>query len=164
MVSPIYPRRTKRRRQTRNKIVNAAAELFALHGYEPATMEMIAARADVHVQTLYRHFPRGKEELAMAPDWTTYETFAEKLNEKEREGTTFQFWRDWVESRGRTLMSPGIELFLKRVQLRETVPALSVSYLRLSHTWEDALTESFAGDFNLDPSIDSFPRILACTL
>jgi AcrR family transcriptional regulator len=48
--------RTHRGRQTRARIVAAAARLFAEHGYLNTTMGAIAAEAGVAVQTLYLAF------------------------------------------------------------------------------------------------------------
>lgn len=41
--------------RTRRRILDAAHELFALHGYDATTTEMIAQRADITVPGLYRH-------------------------------------------------------------------------------------------------------------
>lgn len=43
----------------------AAIDLFASKGYEETTLESIAKKAGLHVQTLYRHFPT-KSDLAAA--------------------------------------------------------------------------------------------------
>lgn len=48
--------------RTRRRILDAAAELFALHGYDATSTEMIAARADITVPGMYRHVA-SKEEL-----------------------------------------------------------------------------------------------------
>lgn len=46
-----------RSRERFNRILDAAAELFAEIGYESATTDQIAARADTSVGGLYRFFP-----------------------------------------------------------------------------------------------------------
>lgn len=58
------PRDGRRARsvRTRNRILAAAEELFALHGYDATTIEMLAARADITVPGLYRHMT-SKESL-----------------------------------------------------------------------------------------------------
>lgn len=48
--------------RTRRRILHAAADLFALHGYDATSTEMIAARADITVPGMYRHVA-SKEEL-----------------------------------------------------------------------------------------------------
>jgi TetR/AcrR family transcriptional regulator, regulator of autoinduction and epiphytic fitness len=49
-------RRQRRARQTRQRILTAAAELFARQGYAATTMQQIAERADVAWQTVYAVF------------------------------------------------------------------------------------------------------------
>jgi TetR/AcrR family transcriptional regulator, regulator of autoinduction and epiphytic fitness len=45
-------------------LARTAAALFEAHGYEPVTMEQIAATADVAKGTLYNHFPVKEAVLA----------------------------------------------------------------------------------------------------
>jgi TetR/AcrR family transcriptional regulator, regulator of autoinduction and epiphytic fitness len=49
-------RRQRRARQTRQRILEAAADLFAEQGYAATTMQQIAERADVAWQTVYSVF------------------------------------------------------------------------------------------------------------
>lgn len=55
-------------RNTRRKIVTAAAELFVTDGYHATTLEQIAARAGVAVQTVYFHFGNKRSVLKEAVD------------------------------------------------------------------------------------------------
>ncbi len=48
--------------RTRRRILDAATELFALHGYDGTSTEMIASRAEITVPGMYRHVA-SKEEL-----------------------------------------------------------------------------------------------------
>lgn len=54
--------RTRKKKETRHKIAEVAAELFKSHGYENVRMRDIALAADVSEQTLYNYFP-SKEHL-----------------------------------------------------------------------------------------------------
>jgi AcrR family transcriptional regulator len=60
--------RTARTRATRRRIVDAAAELFVGQGYAATTLEQIAARAGVAVQTVYFHFGNKRTVLKEAVD------------------------------------------------------------------------------------------------
>ena len=60
--------RGARTRETRRKIVTAAAELFIADGYHVTTLEQIAARAGVAVQTVYFHFGNKRTVLKEAVD------------------------------------------------------------------------------------------------
>ena len=57
-----------RTRQTRRRIVDAAGELFVADGYHATTLEQIAARAGVAVQTVYFHFGNKRSVLKQAVD------------------------------------------------------------------------------------------------
>ena len=50
--------RATRKSQTRAALIRAAAELFAELGYADTTLEVIAVRANVHVQTLLPALPQ----------------------------------------------------------------------------------------------------------
>src|SRR6478672_1599863 len=60
--------RGTRTRDTRRKIVTAAGELFVADGYHATTLEQIAARAGVAVQTVYFHFGNKRSVLKKAVD------------------------------------------------------------------------------------------------
>ena len=57
-----------KKRVTRRRIVDAAAELFVAQGYGSTTLEQIAARAGVAVQTIYFHFGNKRTVLKEAVD------------------------------------------------------------------------------------------------
>lgn len=60
--------RGARTRSTQRKIVTAAAELFIAEGYHATTLEQIAVRAGVAVQTVYFHFGNKRSVLKRAVD------------------------------------------------------------------------------------------------
>ena len=75
-VPPARPgaaRRGRRRRRschglvvtdTRDRIVDAAVDLFRVHGYTGTAMKQVVAAADAPYGSVYHHFRGGKEELA----------------------------------------------------------------------------------------------------
>lgn len=60
--------RSSRTKDTQSKIVTAAAELFVAQGYHSTTLEQIATRAGVAVQTVYFHFGNKRSVLKQAVD------------------------------------------------------------------------------------------------
>src|SRR4249920_1324534 len=60
--------RAARTLATRRRIVDAAAALFVAQGYGTTTLEQIAARAGVAVQTVYFHFGNKRTVLKEAVD------------------------------------------------------------------------------------------------
>jgi AcrR family transcriptional regulator len=61
-------RRGAQARATRRRIVDAAAALFVEHGYGATTLEQVAERAGVAVQTVYFHFGNKRTVLKEAVD------------------------------------------------------------------------------------------------
>ena len=61
-------RRQVQARTTRRRIVEAAGELFLSQGYAGTTLDQIAARADVAVQTVYFHFGNKRTVLRQVVD------------------------------------------------------------------------------------------------
>ena len=61
-------RRPDRARATRRRIVDAAADLFIANGYAATTLEQVADRAGVAVQTVYFHFGNKRTVLKQAVD------------------------------------------------------------------------------------------------
>ena len=60
------PRRGRERRSRRKAMLDAALEVFADKGYDGATIDEIADRAEFGKGTIYNYFPDGKEALFMA--------------------------------------------------------------------------------------------------
>jgi AcrR family transcriptional regulator len=59
--------RERKKQRTRSQIADAAAELFAVHGYERVTVADVARAADVSEQTVYNYFP-AKQNLVLDQD------------------------------------------------------------------------------------------------
>lgn len=53
----------RRKQRTRQRILAAAQELFATHGFDATTYDEIANRADVGRQTVFNHFPHKEDFL-----------------------------------------------------------------------------------------------------
>src|SRR4051794_8311269 len=67
MTETVKPR-AARTRATRRRIVDAGADLFVTAGYGATTLEQIAQRAGVAVQTVYFHFGNKRTVLKEAVD------------------------------------------------------------------------------------------------
>lgn len=65
--------------RTRAAILDAALQLFEAHGFEQATMEQIAERAEIGIATLYRYFPT-KDSVLLAPIMASLGGMARRLD------------------------------------------------------------------------------------
>lgn len=68
----------ERARRTREKVLDAAAEEFAVQGYSRATLNAVAARTGMTKGALYGHFP-SKQRLAGALLTQSHEVWEEML-------------------------------------------------------------------------------------
>ncbi|WP_143536890.1 TetR/AcrR family transcriptional regulator [Rubricoccus marinus] len=59
-------RRDRERLERRRAMLDAALGVFADHGYDGATLDEVAERAEFGKGTLYNYFPGGKAELFLA--------------------------------------------------------------------------------------------------
>lgn len=71
-------RRERRKEQVRERIVEAARELFAAEGYEAVTMRRVAEAIDYSAGTIYLHFP-DKESLIKEVCVTDFAQLAGKI-------------------------------------------------------------------------------------
>ena len=85
-VAPIDPaegRRSRRRRELHQSILDTAAELFARDGYEATTVERIATAADIAPATFFNHF-RSKEDVLREIGQEVFSHFRRLVDEQDR--------------------------------------------------------------------------------
>ena len=157
-----FPLRTKRKQETRLKLVRAARNLFLTKGYDNTTLEEIAEAAGLHVQTLYRHFGT-KQDLAKAGDEHWLRLFEEAIRRRPETQSTFEFWRDWMENTVDTLMEDP-EAFRSHLRMHSSTPTILGATIAIRSKYEDLLTEHIARDLQEDATGVCTPRLIACTL
>lgn len=158
--------REQRKAETRKRLIRAAQQLFELQGYAGTTLESVAERAGMHVQTLYRHFP-NKVELAAASGEEELARFRRAIRDKQRNGTTFAFWRNWVASSvGRAVGDDNGRSFRDALHYRDESPVIALQLHRGGREFEDLLAESFAKDLLFDDTQERLDtaRLIAITL
>lgn len=153
-----YPLREKRKLQSRTALVGAAVDLFASNGFEETTLESVAEKAGLHVQTLYRHFPTKSDLVAAiwSESFSAFETFF-----RARESDALSAWRDWVEQRG---TRRGNAEYRKRVAGFWAYPTVSTITLKFWYRYEEILAEGIAEDMGVDVASDPLPTLIACML
>lgn len=160
LMGTTYPRREKRKQQSREALIKAALHLFATKGFEETTLDDIANLADLHVQTLYRHFPT-KNDLAVAIDRAFLHQFRKVFAERG-DVDTLTFWRGWVQGMTREIVKHGKQ-YRKTVLNLHTVPTISTTYLETWFAYEETLAEGIAADLHMSPE-DPLPQLIACAL
>ncbi|MAT35109.1 MAG: hypothetical protein CMK06_08185 [Ponticaulis sp.] len=154
-----FPLRTKRKMETRQKLVRAARQLFLAKGYDNTTLEEIAEAAGLHVQTLYRHFGT-KQDLARAGDVYWLELFEDAIAKRDRSENTFKFWRDWMDSTVEKLLEDR-EAFRSHLKMSHGTPTILGATIEIRTRYEDLLTEHLARDFGIDPEGVNTARLVA---
>jgi AcrR family transcriptional regulator len=144
-------------------LINAAATLFSRKGYQHTTLTEVAEEADVHVQTLYRHF-KSKDDLAIEAATVALNDCRAFFESAPKNQTTFQIWRAWITRTVSYLSSLGFS-DRKKDQLLASSSLMNDKYLVILYSgYEDLLTEFLARDFQLDPKDSRAPRLAACML
>lgn len=132
--------RIRQKQNTRLLLMNTAMELFVQQGYEQVTLTQVAERADIHVQTLYKHF---KSKNALATSY--FDLFLDKIieNIKNYQGDT-DVYQQWCQSAIRQLEKvmafPGSLSIFRMIHANEELLAYTQYRTRLV---EDALCEAF---------------------
>lgn len=157
-----FPRRTARRQQTRARILDAALAEFQRVGYADATMNAIAAAADIHVTTLFTHF-KAKRELAETLAEAELQDLQERVEAAQGKQPFFAFFRDIVLSAAKERQTKGDH---KRGISRESLqePELVLHWVRYQEREVRLLAGYIAADYRLDLATDLTPILAADAL
>lgn len=83
-------RRSRRRRELHQTILDTAADLFARDGYDATTVEKISIEADIAPATFFNHFP-SKEDVLREVGQDVFTRFRRLVEEQlKREGSSVQ--------------------------------------------------------------------------
>jgi AcrR family transcriptional regulator len=147
--------RNKLRRAER--ITQAALRLFAERGFDGATIDEIAAAADVSRRTFFRYFAR-KEDVILGWKRQMADELREAIDARPAEEPPLD-----AAHRALATVAAGYsdqpELTLGLLRLFESGPALhpQADY----QAWDAVLTEGLGRRMGVDPARDPAPRLLA---
>ncbi len=153
-------RRDRKKRQTRDGLIEAAATLFATTGFDETTTNDIAEAADVSQRTLFRHFATKEALLYGDMDDLVLELRAafaarpadESIIDVVR-NAMLAVAADFDANRERRLL---------QVQLAAATPSVSAhSRSVLQAQWEREIIAAVAERLGVDPVADPRPEILA---
>lgn len=158
MKSKPYTSRAEKKQRTRKALIDAAAELLASNGIRGTTLEAVADRAGLHVQTLYRHFS-NKGELFAALEESLFLEQKALLEDPDREASTLEVRYGMDVANLRNLHQDGV----KNALVSLTDPEWAGVHMLTSYRYEDLLSEHLARELGCEPN-DPEPRLLAAML
>ena len=161
--SPRVPedsRRSRKKQNTRNRLIAAADELFDRQGYDETTTLDIAEAADVAQRTLFRHFP-SKEALLYAEIDDARFVLRDALKARPADEPVLSAIRAAMSELGDAITA-NPERRLLEARLAATTPAVS-GYFRavVQAGWERELIVAVADRLDVDPMQDPRPEVLA---
>jgi AcrR family transcriptional regulator len=155
--------RASKKSATRVALIRAAVELFEELGYADTTLEAVAARANLHVQTLYRHFA-NKELLAVAPEQDGLAQFKIAMRNKDPEQPFSDFWREWAVASATRTMTRHQKSYLKRALDTADSPAVAGQAQMIAQEYLKLLEYGLADELKVDPRASRFPGLFAAML
>ena len=153
------PLREKRRLSSRKAFLDAARTLFDNPGFQETTMGQIAELADLHLQTLYSHFPT-KQNLAAT---LQAESFRDALGIRKKD--TMTFWREWIRAAAKAQVSKdGGASFFQYLMTEKADPKLAGAQSLIANQYTYSMARAIAEDLNLDIDTDRRPVYIAYML
>lgn len=150
-------RRDRKKRETREALVEAAIALFAEQGVEATSVEQIADRVDVSARTFHRYFAT-KDDVLFADTDVRQAKFARALAARPAEEPLLASIRAAaLELVAELTASPEHEA--RRVRLIESTDSLRARSLAVLEVWASVVAEHAAARLGLSPT-DALPRLL----
>lgn len=159
--------------RTRQRIVEAAAELFNAQGFSGVSIADVAKSAELEKGSLYNHFS-GKEELALASLEYAFSLFREQLDIELREARTA---RDRIEAVIRIyvrivedpFIAGGCPMMNAAVDSDDTQPALrdaaAAALTRLTRFVRRAFADGIRdGEFTADTDCDAQSKYIVASM
>lgn len=157
--TPRVGRRERKRRETRQALVDAAIRLFARDGFDEVTVVDIAESADVDASTFFRHF-RSKEAVLFTDMVDFTEGIGPALDTRPPGEPLFDaLVAAMVELGSRRPLD--VELEFLRGRLTQSSAALRAQSLVYRESMVDELTAAVAARLGADPVIDPAPYLAA---
>src|SRR5690606_18325599 len=156
--------RERKKRETRQRISDAAMGLFMRHGFDKVTVAEVARAADVSVNTVFNYF-KTKEELFLDRRDTAEEFLAELVRNRAPGVSAVRAIRDDFLDAVRTRhwrygFNPGADWWHQMVA---DSPALTAAVTRLHEARQEKLAAALADEADADPD-DLTPRLVAAQI
>ena len=141
--------RERKKLDTRNAIERAAVQIVLEQGYEAATAEAIARRADVSLRTFFNYFPT-KDVAIVGPDIRMIDE-QEAIRILEKEGTHLLKGISRVMETCLAAMSPASDILQDRRRLVQMEPRLLHAHMTALMKFETGLTKVIASFLRVHP-------------
>lgn len=157
--------RQRKKRRTRQELVEAGIRLFLSQGFENTTVDQITAAVDVSQRTFFRYFT-NKERIAFDAMMAAEERFFDLLRERPPQeapvealrGAMRRLWHEMRDDEA-AVVDPG--LHLRMVRMIESTPSLQAAHLRRTEELEERIAHELARREGLDVDADPRPRLMA---
>lgn len=161
---PDGPRRGRKKRQTRDALIDAALDLFEAKGYEHTAVHEITDVVDVSERTFFRYFA-NKEDLAIFFVKQEMDAFAEQLAARPADEGPLTAVRNAFRLGLERLQADssirnGEPRYLSVIRLIEATPALLAANLRYVYENSDKTARVLAEREGVDPATDHRPSLL----
>jgi len=158
-------RRERKKRQTRDALVQAALALFIAKGYEQTTVREITDAVDVSERTFFRYFA-NKEDLALSFAKDHTDRLLHELTARPAAEPPLVALRNALHAAIEGLADEGGELtgdsvYLSIMKLIEGTPSLLAVHLRYMHDQDEEIARVLAEREGVDPTADLRPRCVA---
>jgi AcrR family transcriptional regulator len=135
-------------RVTRDALVEAALELFSLHGYEETTVEQVAAAAGVSPRTFFRHFAT-KQDIFFVDHPADLAAFNESLPERAATMSLPRAVERAFEER-RPVDRPD-SIRLRRLRLLAEIPSVRAASYLPQLDYEEVIADVLLRRWTTDP-------------
>ncbi len=154
--------RVRKREQTRLDIVRAAIALFREHGFDAATLDAIADRANYSKSTVLRYFGT-KEDIAFVDVFETVANLGTDIGAFEQAETPYLTLRNFGTTAATEFADKMTDLHVECIGLWFEVPALQRRYAELMIDSERLYAEFLAAKTGL-PATDVECQVLAAAV
>ena len=154
-----FPRRSRRKEETRQRIIDSAEALFRKVGFTETTMLAIAEAADVHITTLFTHF-KSKRDLSDAISERVLQGLRAAIEANRGKRPFFVFMRRLTETVGREHMRRASHN-LAMGRLFGADEDFTASWMTYERRQIEMLAVYIAEDFGLNLAQDFRPSLIA---
>lgn len=158
-------RRERKKRQTRDALVQAALALFIAKGYEQTAVREITDAVDVSERTFFRYFA-SKEDLALSFAKDHTDALIRELAARPLAEPPLVALRNALHDAIDRLTDErgdltGDSVYLSIMKLIEGTPSLLAAHLRYMHDRDEEIARVLAEREGVDPMADLRPRCVA---